>query len=139
MKTLVLVLLLIIPTLCFSQKVEVSDSLITADAKPYAKIVKDNNFQYTISDLTGKPVIIIKYESTVSSSRVMAANPRGYVYYANFFFLETKQVAQSEEVMAKLKKIANEMVKNKLFIDGKLDLKAADNYILINPVVWKKG
>jgi hypothetical protein len=83
--------------------------------------------------------MVLKFENTTSPTRANSANRAGNVFYTDVFFLEQKKVAQSEEIRAKVSKIASYIVKNKLFKDGRLDTDAVDNYILMNPVAWKQG
>lgn len=134
MKIYFFFLLLIAPFFTFSQTVELSDSLITADGNPYAKIVTDDARQYTVYDLFGKAAIVIKYEHASSPLRRTSSNPTGTVNFVNFYFLESKQVAQLNFFPGKKSKAAKELVKLKFFKEGKLMAETASNFVLVNPV-----
>jgi len=143
MKLFLTLFLLLSSFSIFAQKVEVKDSVINVDNIPYARIeAEGGGFQQktvTISDLSNKPVIVIRYYNTNIISKKMASNPNGTVFFADFSFLQSKQKGQVESYFVKLEKIAKHIVKSKLFKDGKIDEEAVGNFVLINPIVYTKN
>ena len=144
MKTFFLLLILSFPVSLSAQKISIKDSVILVDNVPYARIEKEGHglFQervITVSDLNGKPAIVIKYYTTRTAAAINGGNPKGYVYFADLSFLQSKQKGQLESLTEKTEKVAAKIVKSKLFKDGKIDEEAVDNFILINPVVFTKS
>ena len=141
MRSLFITLILLLPISLAAQDIDVKDSAIIVDGKPYAKIEKDGHgiFQehiFTIYELTGKAAIVIKWFKSTSASEMNRANPKGEYWYADINFLQSKQKGQLRYLKDKYKDIAKLIVKSKLFKEGKIDQEAVDNFILINPVMF---
>ena len=143
MKLLAVCLLTIMPFISNAQKVDVDkDDMITVDGVKYAGIKKegcgmfDAVCQFTVKNLSGKTVLIIKVNAIEGAVPKVPSNPTGRVTYADFIFLESKQKGQLDRFAMKTEKMAKIIVKAGLFADGNLSTEAIDNFILINPVVY---
>lgn len=142
MKTTLICLMLLFPFLGFAQKVETNDSLILVDNARYVRFEKEGHgaFQikkYTFYDNAGKAALLITWKGSSSPSEISRASPRGEFMYAEFIFFQSKQKAHLRYQSDKTSAIAKLVVKNKLFKDGQIDQEAVDNFVLINPEVYR--
>ncbi len=137
-----LIIILLAFTTTRAQKIKIDSGKIYTDEKVYAIMEKDGckafaaTCQYTIKNTDNKPVLVIKFENEKVETERKPANPDGNVFYANFIFLGSKQKAQKARIRMKEEKVAEEIVKAHLFANGQLDQEAADNFVLVNPVVY---
>ncbi len=142
MRHLLIGLLAMLPLLTRAQKVKIEGEKVTVDGADFALMEKDGcgtfspNCNYTFKNLQGKPVLVIKRGIENVPSEVSPANPDGGIVYLDFNFLNSKQKGQLSRVRLKTEKIIERIVKAHLFKDGDLDEEAANNFVLINPLVY---
>ena len=138
MRKILLTVLLSIPFLLKAQKITFDKDTLLVDGKAYCIIIKEGcklfqNCEYKVKSLTGKLVLLIRYESYKDPMEVRQSNPEGNITCATFNFLEAKTVAQRCNFYIKIEKIGKEIYKNGLFESGDLSSDAVGNYALINP------
>lgn len=142
MKKLMYMLVFLLPVFAKAQKVTVEKDTIRVDGAAYAIIEKDKcgifdaECRFTVKNLAGKPALIIRIASMEGAVPRTASNQKGLVTYSDFNFLASKQKGQIEDYYMKTDKMAKYIVKNKLFVNGDIDNEAAENFVLVNPVVY---
>ncbi len=122
-----------------AQKVDVGDDhIITVDKQNYAMIDREGcgmfeaECKFNVFDLDSTKQIVIMFRSYKDYMEIKPANKEGIVRYCEFVFLKSKKKAEVGSVFLKSAKMAKIIVKANLFIDGKLDEAAVDEFVTIN-------
>jgi hypothetical protein len=140
MKKYSLLILIISPIISFSQKVKVDKKTnqVTVDGVYSFKMDRTGcgfawkECYYEVFDTTGKKGVRINFREFNSPVEVKPSNPQGRVTYLEFIFLESKQKAEIGDPGLKEEKVAKLVAKNGLFVNGVLNAKAVDDFVLIN-------
>lgn len=140
MKSILILLLLAIPFISSAQKTKVDyddkTHQVTVDGTHAFNIERiDCGFgmvdcHFDVFDKEGNRAFRINYRSFNSPVEVNASNPEGTVRYFEFIFLESKQKAEVKFVGISEKNMAKFIVSNNLMVDGHLDPKAVDEFVL---------
>ncbi|TCJ14385.1 hypothetical protein EPD60_10350 [Flaviaesturariibacter flavus] len=128
MKKIMMAFLVALPIFASAQKVDVKDGKILVDGKEYALIERSHG-DFTVRDLSGNEAIIIR---SVRFQDPTTSYSQPIVFYAEFIFLNSKQKAESKDLYHRINKMAEVVVKAKLFKDGVIDEEAVSRYVLIN-------
>ncbi len=87
---------------------------------------------FDVFDLDSNKVIRINYKEFKSPMERKASNPEGIVRYFEYIFLESKSKAEVEYLYMKEEKVAKDIVKNNLIVNGKLNGKAVEEFVLVH-------
>jgi len=87
---------------------------------------------FDVFDIDGNKVIRINYREFNSPVEISSSNPKGTVRYYEFIFLESKQKAEIKYAGISSEKVAKRIVSGNLIVNGKLDIKAVDEFVLTN-------
>jgi len=134
------VLLLSLPLAALAQKVNVDKktNMVTVDKVYSFKIdrfdcgIGATNCHFDVSDTSGTKVLRINFREFKSFAERNASNPEGRIVYYEFVFLTSKTKAEINFVGGKEEKVAKAIVKNNLFLNGKLNEKAVEEFVLVN-------
>ena len=139
MKQIIIVLMLLCPIFAQAQKVvhDKKTNDVTVDKVKSFNLFREGctfskpECYFEIKDVEDKRVIRITYKAYRDATTITQYNPQGVVGYYEFVFLDSKQKAQTQMMPGKPQKAAEYIVKNRLFVNGKLDSKAVDEFVLI--------
>ena|SRR4028119_1624057 len=141
MKRLILSLLILLPLAASAQKIEHDDETnqITVDGVHAFDVKKENcgwsgmdDCHFDVYDLSGKKVIRANYRSFNSAAEISRSNTHGTERYYEFIFLDSKQKAEVDYLSLKEKHLAKTIVKAGLIVDGKLNEKAVEEFVLVH-------
>ncbi|RYY67160.1 MAG: hypothetical protein EOO12_02005 [Chitinophagaceae bacterium] len=136
MKTRLLWACLLLPALSFAQKIKISKGRVSVDGRPSFRYEKDGcgigygNCDYQVYDTAGNRVLRIVQKSR--HVRVTPQNSSGTETYLEFIFLQSRQVAWVDDVTPWERRVVNYIAKNHLFVNGKLDEAAVDEFLLVH-------
>ena len=142
MKTLFSFLFLLFVSVASAQKIEVEwneDSHIASvngiDAFKIEKF--DCGFgavdcHFDVFDLSGNKVMRVNLRDYNSVMQVSKSNPQGRVVYYEVIFLPTREICEVDFAGIKTEKVARMIGKAQLFQDGALNLKAAEEFVLVH-------
>ncbi len=140
MKRVIVVIILMLPIALFAQKVKLGDKTnqVTIDGVNSFKIERSGcgwgmpDCHFDVFDNDGNKVIRINYKEFKSPMERKASNPEGIVRYYEYIFLDSKSKAEIEYLYMKEEKVAKNIVKNNLIVDGKLNDKAVEEFVLVH-------
>lgn len=144
MKKIIITLFICIPFLLNSQKIEhdKKTNQVTIDGKDDFLLIRkgcvfDEECYFEAYDRDSIKVMRINYRDFNSTSEISKSNPDGTVRYFEYIFLESKQKTEIDFYAMSPKSIAKTIVTNKLIVNGKLDQKAVDEFVLVNGTPFK--
>lgn len=130
----------------FGQKVDYKDNIISVDGQFYAYMERqgcgfgDPECNFIIKDKENKTQLVLKIDGEDDLSQASSAHPKGIrVTWADVYFLQSKQKAQTQRFYVRSGKMASEFVKWELFKDGMLDSTRIEEYVLLNPEKFPKN
>lgn len=140
MKRVIVVIILMLPIALFAQKVKLDDKTnqVTIDGVNSFKIERSGcgwgmpDCHFDVFDNDGNKVIRINYKEFKSPMERKASNPEGIVRYYEYIFLVSKSKAEIEYLYMKEEKVAKNIVKNNLIVNGKLNDKAVEEFVLVH-------
>ena len=87
---------------------------------------------FDIFDLSGNKVMRVNLRDYNSVMQVSKSNPQGRVVYYEVIFLPTREICEVDFAGIKTEKVARMIGKAQLFQDGALNLKAAEEFVLVH-------
>lgn len=136
MQKLILLILICLPFLSNAQKVEYDKKtqFVSVDGVNCFKMAQtsytDPDFHTDIFDLEGNKVLRINYHGYTSLAGTK-------VTYEEFIFLDSKQKAELDGIGYLTKQIAKFIANNHFFVNGKLDTKRVDEFVLVHGTPFK--
>ena len=145
MKNGLLAFLLLLAGFVSAQEVEFDKktNFVSVEGKNSFKLVREDcgfstDCHFEAFDMDNNKVFRITLRSFNSPVEISKSNPQGNVNYYEFVFLGTQQKAEIEYMGLNPKIVAKTIVKNDLFLDGKLNQKGVDEFILIQGTPFKE-
>ncbi len=139
MKKILLLALLSLPILSNAQKIrhDSKTNQITVDGVYSFTVDRidctmGRDCHFDVFDTAGNKVIRVNHREYKSLLERKASNPEGRVIYYEFIFLTSKTKAEIDYLGIKEIRIAEQIVKDKLIVDGKLDEKAVEEFVLVH-------
>ncbi len=131
---------LFIACLCLqAQKIEhdKKSNQVTIDGQAVFRLTRENcgfevDCHFEAFDADNNKVIRVNYKDFTSPSEISRSNPNGTVRYYEYLFLETKQRAEMDFFAISPKSIAKVIIANNLILNGKLNQKAVDEFVLVH-------
>jgi len=87
---------------------------------------------FDVFDLSGNKVMRVNLRDYNSVMQVSKSNPQGRVVYYEVIFLPTREICEVDFAGIKTEKVARMIGKAQLFQDGALNLKAAEEFVLVH-------
>jgi len=87
---------------------------------------------YDVFDLSGNKVMRINMRDYNSAMQISKSNPQGRVVYYEVIFLPTREICEVDFAGIKTEKVARMIGKAQLFQDGALNLRAAEELVLVH-------
>lgn len=142
MKTIFSFLFLLFVSVASAQKTEVTwdeeSHFATVNGMDAFKIERfDCGFgavdcHYDVWDLSGNKVMRINLRDYNSVTQISKSNPQGRVVYYEVIFLPTREICEVDFSGIKTEKVARMIGKAQLFQDGALNLRAAEEFVLVH-------
>lgn len=124
MKNLLLITLILISGLGFSQKVKVKKGLVTVDGIEVFKIVKPSVHEYIIYNLNGDELVFMNWQKYSDEKKITDFNKEGNVVFLTITFNEIEGQAEAlvEGYTPTNKSVAKLLIKNGLINTQKGEL-----------------
>ena len=144
-KIVTTIALALLPILGFAQEVKFDKktNIVTAGENSF-RLMRENcgfggvDCHYDVFDKDNKKVMVINFRDYNSPTEISAGNPKGHVVYSEYVFLETKQKAEVEYFYIKHAKLAKYIIQNKLIVNGLLDNKAVEEFVVSKGTPFKE-
>lgn len=93
---------------------------------------------FDVHDIDNNKIMRITLKDFKSPMERNSSNPDGKVIYFEFIFLASKTKAEIEIPALKEEKMAKYILKNELIVNGKLNDKAVEEFILVNGTAFSE-
>ncbi len=139
MKKIIICILMSLPFFVNAQKIKVDSKThqVTIDGVNSFKIDRTGcgwgvDCYFEVYDIDSNKIMRINLKSFKSPMEKSSYNTDGSITYFEFIFLATKTKAEVDLFALKEEKVAKYILKNNLIVNGKLNDKAVEEFILVN-------
>jgi hypothetical protein len=147
MKKIIICILMLLPFFTNAQKIKLDSKTnqVTVDGLNSFKIdrsgcglVGAGDCHFDVYDIDSNKVMRINYKDFKSAMEVNRSNPDGNIMYAEFIFLASKTKAEVTPFYRNEEKMAKFILKNNLIVNGKLNDKAVEEFVLVHGTAFSE-